>query len=166
MSRKKIHIDKNNYTSVIDDFVSYCEKRCEDFDIIFNNDTNKIIDTAKECPVAITKLGILYSDAKYLYESLINIKDIESNTIISEIVKNSPKEFSAKELNIILNANPTITKFKEYIIKIEHAKNYINSYQDGFKTLGWMIGHVSKLYAAEVQDAIWGEFSSSNIIDN
>ncbi len=154
MNRKN-KITLTNYKEVIPVLVEEYENHITDIESFFELGQKRILETASEHASKLTKIGILIQECNNIIEFL----EIELNRIQGELWKtcltSSPREMSSKDISMMINSNSEIVSLKTMINTVKYPKSKLEEVKSGIQDLGWMISHVTKLYAAQIEDAMF-----------
>ena len=133
MNRKN-KITLTNYKEVIPVLVEEYENHITDIESFFELGQKRILETASEHASKLTKIGILIQECNNVIEFL---------------------EMSSKDISMMINSNSEIVSLKTMINTVKYPKSKLEEVKSGIQDLGWMISHVTKLYAAQIEDAMF-----------
>ena len=94
-----------------------------------------------------------YQDMKGIVKWLENYK-AKIEAIHLRNYSRSPRALSATDQRILLNGEPDIIELNQLIIEATILQNKFGDIVEAFKQMGWMLGHVTKLRVASIEDTI------------
>ncbi len=100
---------------------------------------------------------VFYAQRAQEARAVVKWLEIEKGRSESRYVKNynnSPRALGVKEQAQYLNGEKDIIELNQLIVEAALKQQQFDEIVEAIKQMGWMIGHITKLRVAEMQDAI------------
>jgi len=130
------------------------EQKVKDSAVIFELEGRKLEEIARTLPHYQQNYGKAYQDMKALDEWLQNVKEKETARLWKKYVEGYPKQLSTRDVQAYIAGEKVIVELNQIIIEVQLIKNQLYEVNDGLKTMGWMVGHITKLRVSELQETI------------
>ena len=130
------------------------EQKVKDSAVIFELEGRKLEEIARTLPHYQQNYGKAYQDMKALDEWLQNVKEKETARLWKKYVEGYPKQLSTRDVQAYIAGEKVIVELNQIIIEVQLIKNQLYEVNDGLKTMGWMVGHITKLRVSELQETV------------
>jgi hypothetical protein len=139
---------------VIVDLLDRYEKSVQNAEPIFKLEGRRIEEIARTLPHYQSSYDQQYQELKSLEEWLINLKEKRVAKLWKKYNEGYSKALSTKDIQAYIAGEKDIVDLNQIIIEVSLLKNKLFSIVDALKQLGWMLGNITKLRIAEMEDAI------------
>jgi hypothetical protein len=130
------------------------EKMVVEADELFNLSGKKLEKVATELPKYQSKYSKALKDMKGLCAWLETVKDKRNAKVWKKYAEGYPAKISPTDIKNYVNGDSAIIEINQIIIEVELVRQHLESIVEGFEQMGWMVGHVTKLRVAELQEYI------------
>lgn len=130
------------------------EKLVEDADEYFNISGKKLEKVATELPKLQSRYSRALKEMKGLTQWLETVKDKRNAKAWKKFTEGYPVKLGPNDIKNYVNGDPQIIEINQIIIEVELVRQHLESIVTAFEQMGWMIGHVTKLRVAELQEYI------------
>lgn len=120
---------------------------------IFVMEGERLERLARDVPLYQAKYAQLAQEAKAVGRWLEILKG-QKLSKYTKNYNNSPRSLGVKEQSVYLQGEPEVVEVSQLIAAMEHYLEQLNEIVEAIKQMGWMIGHITKLRVAELQEAI------------
>ena len=121
---------------------------------IFQLEGRKLEEILRTLPHYQSSYDQSYQELKSLEEWVNNIKEKTVGKLWKKYNEGYSRALSTRDIQAYIASEKDIVEFNQIIIEITLLKSNMLSIVESLKQLGWMVGHVTKLRIAEMQDAI------------
>ena len=121
---------------------------------IFQLEGRRLEEIARTLPFHQSSYDASYHEMKSLEEWVNNIKEKKVGRLWKKYNEAYSRQLTTRDIQAYIAAEKEIVEMNQIIIEITLLKNHLNSIVEALKQMGWMVGHVTKLRVAEMQDAI------------
>lgn len=121
---------------------------------IFDLTGKRLVDIAKTLPHYQSSYDENYQELKSLEDWLNNLKDKKIAKHWKRYLESYSRTLSARDIQAYINGEKDIVDINQILIEVSLLKNKFFSIVDALKQLGWMLGHITKLKIAEMEDTI------------
>jgi hypothetical protein len=128
------------------------EKKIEEAEPLFNLNGQKLEFVCKTLPHHLSSYDQSYQELKSLEEWLNSKRDKVQARLWKKYTEGYARALSAKDIQAYIAGEPEFVTFTEIILEVSHLKGKFQSIGEGFTTMNWMVGHITKLRIAELQD--------------
>jgi hypothetical protein len=100
---------------------------------------------------------VFYAQRAQEARAVVKWLEVEKGRTESRYIKNynqSPRALGVKEQAQYLNGEREIVELNQLIVESALKQQQFDEIVEAIKQMGWMIGHITKLRVAELQDAI------------
>jgi hypothetical protein len=91
---------------------------------------------------------------KALEDWVNNIKEKKTAKLWKKYNEGYQKALSARDIQAYIAGEKDIVETNQIIIEVLLIKNQLNAIVEALKNLGWMVGHITKIRVAELQETI------------
>jgi hypothetical protein len=130
------------------------EQAAQNAEPIFKLEGRRIEEIARTLPHYQSSFDQQYQELKSLEEWLNNLKEKRVAKLWKKYNEGYSKALSTKDIQAYIAGEKDIVELNQIIIEVTLLKSKFFSIVDALKQLGWMLGHITKLRIAEMQDAI------------
>ena len=146
-------LNEENLSSIVDLVPKY-EALLVKAEKIFQLDGLRLEQIAKTTPQYQHAYDTAYQELKALEEWLTGIKEKRMAKKWKKYLENYPRALSTRDIQAYIAGENEIVEINQIITEVSLLKNQTLSVVEAIKNLGWMIGHITKLRVAEMQEAI------------
>lgn len=130
------------------------EKKCAAAEPIFKIEGHRLEEVMRTLPHYQSSYDQTYQELKSLEDWILNIKDKKVAKLWKKYNENYSRQLSTKDIQMYIAGEKEIVELNQIIIEVVALKNNFAAIVEALKNLGWMVGHITKLRIAEMQDAI------------
>jgi hypothetical protein len=113
----------------------------------------RLEEIARELPQHQAYYMQLAQEARHLVKWLENhLEKIEAR-LTNNYLKGQ-RAYGARETTVLIAGSSEMVEHKQLIIEASLTHQKLDAIVEGFKQMGWMLGNVTKLRVAELQDVI------------
>jgi hypothetical protein len=120
---------------------------------IFQLEGRRLEEILRSVPHHQASYDQTYQDCKGLEDWLQNIKDKKVGKLWRKYNEGYSRQLTTRDIQAYIAADQEIVELNQILIEIVVIKNNLNAIVEAIKQIGWMVGHVTKLRVAEIQDA-------------
>lgn len=146
-------LNEENLSSIIELLPKF-EKLIACAEPIFNLDGLRLEQVMKTVPQYQHSYDSAYQELKALEEWLNGIKEKRMAKVWKKYLEGYQRALSTKDIQVYAAGESSIVEINQIVIEISLLKNQMLSIVEALKNLGWMVGHITKLRVAEMQEAI------------
>lgn len=120
---------------------------------LFKIEGERLEHIARSLPQHQAYYGQRSQEAKHLVKWLENYM----SKIESRLTKNylqGQRALGVRETNTLIAGEKEMVEQKQLIIEASLIHNRLDEIVEAFKQMGWMLGHVTKLHVASIQDVV------------
>lgn len=130
------------------------EQKIKAAEPVFQIEGRRLEEVARTVPHYQASYDQLLQEIKGLEEWLTNIKEKKVGKLWKKFNEGYSRQLSTRDIQAYIAADQEIVDLNQILIEVVVLKNNLNSIVEAIKQLGWMVGHMTKLRVAELQDAI------------
>lgn len=130
------------------------EQKVKDAEVIFELEGRKLEEIARTLPHHQQNYGRAYQEMKALAEWLQNVKEKETAKLWKKYVEGYPKQLSTRDIQAYIAGEKIIVELNQIIIEVDLTKNHLYEITENLRNMGWMVGHITKLRVAELQETV------------
>lgn len=121
---------------------------------LFKLDGQKLEHIARTLPYHQQLYAQRAQEAKHLVKWLENnLSKIEAR-MLKNMSMQSQRAFGVREQGQLIAGEREVIEQKQLIIEASLAHQKLDEIVEAFKQMGWMLGHVTKLHVASIQDVV------------
>jgi hypothetical protein len=147
-------IDEQKLVKVLDILPKY-EKMADDGDLLFNLAGRRLEEIMRTLPDNQRKYDIAYKEMKALEEWLSVLKEKLNAKYWKKYVEGYPRQLGPKDIQAYVSGEKEMVEMTQIILEVALVKQRLESTVEGFRQMGFMMGHVTKIRVAEMQEAIF-----------
>lgn len=121
---------------------------------LFELEGKKLEEIARVLPKNLSIYDRHYQEMKTLEEWLHSRRDKIQAKLWKKYLEGYARALGSKDIQMYIQGDKEYVEFTEIIIEVANIKNKLHAVVESFSQMGWMIGHITKLRVAELQDAI------------
>ena len=130
------------------------EKKIEEAAPIFEMNGKKLEEILKIVAHSQFSYDKSFHELKALESWLENIKEKKIAKLWKKYIEGYSKVLSSRDVQAYINGEKEIVELNEIIIEVTLLKNQFAAVIESIKQLGWMVGNITKLRIAEMQEAV------------
>jgi hypothetical protein len=134
-------------------FFDAWQKEIDGAEPIFKIEGERLEKLARDLP----HHQVFYSQRALEARAIVKWLEIQKGRSEARYVKNynnSPRALGAKEQAQYLQGEKEIVEWNQLIVEAELKRGQLEEIVEAIKQMGWMIGNITKLRVAEMQDAV------------
>lgn len=131
------------------------EQKVKDAEPIFNLDGRKLEEIMRTLPFHQSTYSRAHHEIKAVEEWITNVKEKESAKLWKKYLEGYPKQLSQRDIQAYIAGEKIIVEINQILIEVQLIKNHLSDIVDAIKNMGFMMGHVTKLRVAELDEAIF-----------
>lgn len=121
---------------------------------IFKLEGRRLEEIARTLPQNQASYDQSYQELKALEEWLNNIKEKKIGKLWKKYLEGYQRSLSTRDIQAYIASEKEIVEMNQIIIEVTLLKSNVSAIVESIKQMGWMLGHVTKLRVAEMQDVI------------
>jgi hypothetical protein len=121
---------------------------------IFELEGRRLEEIARTLPKYQSSYDQAYQEMKALEDWVNNIKEKKTAKLWKKYNEGYQKALSARDIQAYIAGEKDIVETNQIIIEVLLIKNQLNAIVEALKNLGWMVGHITKIRVAELQETI------------
>lgn len=130
------------------------EEKIKAAEPIFKLEGRRLEEVARTLPQYQSSYNQSHQEVKAVEEWLNNIKDKRVSKLWKKYTEGYSRALSTRDIQAYIGGEKDIVELNQIIIEVTLLKNQLNSIVDALIQIGWMVGHITKLRVAELQDVI------------
>lgn len=150
-----LSLDANSpdYSAIIDLIPRY-ERKVKEAEPIFQMEGRRLEEVMRTLPHYQSSYDQAYQDMKALEEWLNNVKDKINSKYWRKYNEHYTRALSTKDIQSYISGEKEIVEINQVLTEVSLIRNNLLSIVEALKQMGWMVGNITKLRIAEMQDAI------------
>ena len=146
-------LEEDKLAMVLDRLPAY-EQKLQDAEPIFKLENRRLEEIARTLPHYQVSYDQTYQELKALEEWLNNIKEKKIAKYWKKYLEGYQRTLTSRDIQAYIAGEKEIVELNQIIIEVTLLKSNALSVVEAVKNLGWMLGHITKLRVAEMQDAV------------
>lgn len=146
-------LDENHLSEQLPAIFERFERDAKTADLLFNIEGERLELVARNVPMHQAHYSMKAQEAKHLVKWLENYK-AKQEAIVLKNYNRGQRALSATDQRILLAGEKDIVETNQLIIEASLLANQLADIVEGFKQMGWMVGNITKVRVAELQDII------------
>lgn len=130
------------------------EKYVEDAEPLFKIDGVKLEEVCRTLPKNLAVYDRHYHEMKTLEEWMMVKREKIQSKLWKKFLEGYPRALASKDIQMYIQGDAEYVEFTEIILEVGNIKAKLQSLVKAFEQLGWMVGHITKLRIAELQDTV------------
>lgn len=146
-------LDEDKLTEQLPNIFAKYEKKIAEAEPLFSLEGKHLEVIARSIPYHQVEFDEAAHDMKQLMKWLENYRA----KVEARLMKNylgGQRVLGARELNTFINGEHDMVEANQLIIEANLLYSKLESIVEGFKQMGWMVGNITKLRVAELNDVI------------
>lgn len=133
-------------------FAKY-EKKIASAEPLFQLEGMRLEVVARTLPYHQVEYEEAANDMKQVMKWLENFKAKVESRLLKNYMQGQ-RALGARETNVFIAGEPEMVELNQLLIESNLLYSKLNAIVEGFNQMGWMVGHITKLRVAELQDVI------------
>lgn len=121
---------------------------------IFQLEGRKLEEIMRTLPHYQASYDERYNEMKALEEWINNLKEKKVSKYWKKYTEGYPRQLTARDIQAYIAGEKEVVELNQILIEVTLMKNNMASIVEALKQMGWMVGNVTKLRIAEMQDAV------------
>ena len=130
------------------------EKYVEEAEPLFKIDGKKLEEVCRTLPKNLVVYDRHYHEMKTLEEWMMVKREKIQSKLWKKFLEGYPRALAAKDIQMYIQGDPEYVEFTEIILEVANIKAKLQSLVKAFENMSWMLGHITKLRIAELQDVV------------
>lgn len=130
------------------------EDRVAKAEPIFKLEGRRLEEVARTLPQYQASYNQSLQEIKAIEAWVLNIKEKKVGKLWKRYTEGYSRQLSAKDIQMYIAADQDIVDLNQILIEIVHLKDTLDAIVDGLRQMGWMVGNITKLRVAELEQAI------------
>jgi hypothetical protein len=130
------------------------EKYVDEAEPLFNLDGKKLEEVCRILPKNLVIYDRHYYEMKTLEEWMVVKREKIQSKLWKKFLEGYPRALASKDIQMYIQGDPEYVGFTEVILEVANIKSKLQSIVKAFENMSWMLGHVTKLRIAELQDTV------------
>jgi hypothetical protein len=143
----------SDYSKIIEIIPRY-EKFVQEAEPMFDIEGKRLEEVMRSLPQNQARYDQALQDMKGLEEWLNTVRDRLTAKFWKKYTEHYSRALSTKDIQSYIAGEKEILELNQVTIEVALIKNNLAAIVEALKQMGWMLGHVTKLRVAELQDAI------------
>lgn len=131
------------------------EQMVKDAEPIFKLEDRRIEEIIRTLPHYQSYYDQALQEVKALDAWLENIKEKVTGKYWKKYLEGYARQLSTRDIQAYIAGEKEIVEINQIMIEVTLLKNQLAAIVEALKQMGWMMGHITKLRVAEMQDAIF-----------
>lgn len=136
------------------DIIPRYEKKALDAKPIFDLEGRRLEEIMRTLPHHQADYSRALQELKALDEWLDNVKQKETAKLWKKYLEGYPKQLGQNDIKSYIAGEKVIVELNQIIIEVQLIKNNMQDIVDSIKNMGFMMGNVTRLRVAEMEEAI------------
>ena len=120
---------------------------------IFKLEGRKLEEIMRTLPHHQSNYGRAFHEIKALEDWLQNVNEKETAKLWKKYLEGYPKQLSQNDIKSYIAGEKVIVELNQIIIEVSLIKNHLSDIVDAIKNMGFMMGNVTRLRVAELDEA-------------
>lgn len=146
-------LDEEKLSEIIP-FLPKYEAKIEAARPIFKLEGRKLEEVMRTLPHYQSSYDQSYQELKSLEDWINIIKDKKTGKLWKKYNEGYSKALSTRDIQAYIASEKDIVELNQIALEITLLKSNMQSIVESLKQIGWMVGNITKLRVAEMQDAI------------
>ncbi len=146
-------LEMDKLEAILDILPRY-EQKVLDAEPIFKLEGRRLEEIMRTLPHHQANYSKAYHEIKALEEWLGNVKEKESAKLWKKYLEGYPKQLSQRDIQSYIGGEKIIVELNQILIEVALIKNHLSDIVDSIKNMGFMMGNVTKLRVAELEETI------------
>ncbi len=142
----------SDYSKIVDILPRY-EALIGEAEPIFQIEGKRLEEVMRTLPHYQSRYDQAYQDMKALEEWIGTVRDRITSRLWKKYNEHYSRALSTKDIQSYIAGEKDILEINQVVTEVSLIKNNLFAIVEALKQMGWMLGHVTKLRVAELQDA-------------
>ncbi len=148
-----LQIDESRLVEELDSFFTKYDAEIKKAEPLFSLEGERLEVIARSLPYNQAHYDMQAQEAKQLVKWLENHRArIESRLTRNYLQGN--RAYGARETSTLIAGEKEMVEINQLVIEASLYHQRLDSIVEGFKQMGWMVGHITKLRVASLQDVV------------
>lgn len=130
------------------------EKYVEEAEPLFQIDGKKLEEVCRTLPKNLVIYDRHYHEMKTLEEWLMVRREKIQAKLWKKYLEGYARALASKDIQMYIQGDKEFVEFTEIILEVANIKAKLQSIVKAFENMSWMLGHITKLRVAELQDTV------------
>lgn len=130
------------------------EQYVENAEPLFDITGRKLEEVCKILPKNLAVYDRYYQEMKTLEEWMIVKREKIQSKLWKKFLEGYPRALASKDIQMYIQGDAEYVEFTEIIIEVSNIKSKLQSIVKAFDSMSWMLGHITKIRVAELQDTV------------
>lgn len=148
-----LNLDEERLSEQLPALIESFESDTAKAQLLFKTEGERLEDLMRQLPYHQVYYAKRAQEAKHLVKWL----ETHLSRIEGRCAKNylqGQRAVGPREITLLTGGERDVVEAKQLLCECSLAAQHLDEVVDGFKQLAWMLGHVTKLRVAELQDVI------------
>ena len=146
-------LNEENLASELVPFLDAWQKEIDASEPIFNIKGSRLEGLARDVPQHQARFAGFAQDTKAVVKWLEVLK-AKAESKYTRNYNNSPRALGVREQSLYIQGERDIIDLNQLIVEVALKQQHFDEIVDAIKQMAWMIGNITKLRVAELQDVI------------
>jgi hypothetical protein len=148
------NLDEDKLFEQLPDIFAKAEGEIAKAEPLFTIEGERLEVIARNLPKHQAHFDQAAQEMKQLMKWLENHKAKEEAILFKNYTRGNSRALSATDQKILLAGEKSIIEINQVIIEANLMYSKFESITEAFKQMGWMVGHITKLRVAELNDIV------------
>jgi hypothetical protein len=148
-----LSLDESKLEEIIP-IISKYEKMITSAEPIFKLEGTLLESALKTLPHYQSSYDQALQEMKGVEEWIAAIKEKKVGKLWKKYNEGYSRQLTARDIQAYIAAEPDVVALNQILVDVVSTKNKLAAIVDALRQMGWMLGHVTKLRVAEMNDAI------------
>lgn len=149
-----LSLNENDFSDVIIKMMDKFEAKIKAAEPIFNLDGRKLEEVIRTVPYHQASYDQTLQEVKAVEEWLLTMKEKRVAKAWKKFNEGYSRALTTRDIQAYIGGEKDIVEINQILIEIVLIKNNLAAIVDSIKQIGWMMGHITKLRIAELEEAI------------
>jgi len=147
-------LEENKLGEQLADIFSKAEKEIAKAPALFELEGQRLELLARNVPMHQAHYDQWGHELKAIMKWLENYKAKQEALALKNMTAGNNRVFSATDQKMLINGTKDIIETNQLIIEATMLYGKFDAITEGFKQMGWMVGHITKLRVAELHEVV------------
>ena len=114
----------------------------------------KLEEVCRTLPKNLAVYDRHYQEMKTHEEWMMVKREKIQSKLWKKFLEGYPRALASKDIQMYIQGDPEYVEFTEIILEVANIKAKLQSLVKAFENMSWMLGHITKLRIAELQDVV------------
>ena len=146
-------LEEGKYEEQLLDIFANYEKHIAKAEPLFDLEGRRLEEIAQALPRHQTFYAQRANEMKHVGKWLENYR-AKLEARFTRNYSQGQRALGVREAAIFINGEKEIVELNQFIIETNLLQSQLDEIVDGFRQMGWMVGNITKLRVAELQEAV------------